>query len=77
MNLPTLNPYIAYYRVSTGKQGRSGLGLEAQEAYVQQFLKDHGHLVASYTEIESGKNDHNRPLLKKPSRIANAIKLLL
>jgi hypothetical protein len=52
-------PYIAYYRVSTSDQGRSGLGLEAQQQAVNVFL--HGHrdlIVESFTEIESGrKND--------------------
>jgi DNA invertase Pin-like site-specific DNA recombinase len=56
-------PYIAYFRVSTTRQGRSGLGLEAQQQAVNAFL--HGHeelIVESFTEIESGrKND--RPQL--------------
>jgi DNA invertase Pin-like site-specific DNA recombinase len=50
---------IAYYRVSTTKQGESGLGLEAQKAAVRQTF---GEPVFAYTEIESGKND-NRPEL--------------
>ena len=32
-----MNPFVAYYRVSTAKQGRSGLGLEAQRKAVQAF----------------------------------------
>lgn len=57
--------YIAYYRVSTDKQGRSGLGLEAQQAYVQRFLHTaQGALLAEYTEVESGKKHQNRPELK-------------
>jgi len=52
--------YIAYYRVSTDKQGASGLGLEAQQAAVQSYAAD---IVHSFTEIESGKNDH-RPQLQ-------------
>jgi DNA invertase Pin-like site-specific DNA recombinase len=55
--------YIAYFRVSTTRQGRSGLGLEAQQHAVNIFL--HGHrelIIESFTEIESGrKND--RPQL--------------
>lgn len=55
--------YIAYYRVSTAQQGRSGLGLEAQQASVAAFLKGHNHeLVAEFVEIESGRNTE-RPKL--------------
>ncbi len=56
--------FIAYYRVSTDKQGRSGLGLEAQEAAVSRFLDSAGgQLVDAFTEIESGKKASNRPEL--------------
>lgn len=56
-------PYIAYFRVSTQRQGRSGLGLEAHQQAVNVFLHGHGELIIdSFTEIESGrKND--RPQL--------------
>lgn len=48
--------FIAYYRVSTQKQGRSGLGLDAQTSAVQDYVsRSGGELVASHTEIESGK----------------------
>ena len=47
---------IAYYRVSTEQQGRSGLGLEAQESAVQSYRPaDRRPIVARYTEVESGK----------------------
>jgi len=48
--------YVAYYRVSTQKQGASGLGLDAQEQKVHDFL-DVGRwqLVATFTETESGR----------------------
>jgi len=55
--------FVAYYRVSTAEQGRSGLGLEAQRAAVRAYL-DGGHwtLLGEFTEVESGKvND--RPQL--------------
>jgi DNA invertase Pin-like site-specific DNA recombinase len=56
---------IAYYRVSTEQQGRSGLGLEAQESAVQSFARQTGgRIVASYTEVESGKRA-DRPELAK------------
>lgn len=57
--------YIAYYRVSTVRQGQSGLGLEAQEFAVQAFAKaTEGTIVKSYTEVESGKRS-DRPQLKQ------------
>lgn len=47
--------FVAYYRVSTDKQGQSGLGLEAQREAVLQFLnREKGNLLAEYTEVESG-----------------------
>ena len=53
---------IAYYRVSTDRQGASGLGLAAQRAAVARFIGT-GQLIAEYTEIESGKKHVNRPQL--------------
>lgn len=47
-------PYVAYYRVSTDRQGRSGLGLDAQREAVQRFAGRH-QILAEYTEIESGR----------------------
>ena len=59
---------VAYYRVSTAKQGRSGLGLEAQRAAVAAFAKAEGFTVAAeYTEIETGKGAdalNKRPQLR-------------
>lgn len=53
--------FITYYRVSTQRQGESGLGLEAQQAAVEAFTRGVG-VAASYTEIESGKRA-DRPQL--------------
>ena len=53
--------FIAYYRVSTRRQGQSGLGLEAQSKAVADYLVGR-ELVAEYTEIESGKRS-DRPQL--------------
>src|SRR5262245_9850761 len=48
--------FIAYYRVSTKRQGKSGLGLEAQRDAVQRHVAAcGGKLIAEYTEVESGK----------------------
>jgi DNA invertase Pin-like site-specific DNA recombinase len=54
--------FIAYYRVSTDRQGASGLGLAAQRAAMARFIGA-GQLVAEYTEVESGKQHSNRPQL--------------
>ena len=55
--------FVAYYRVSTARQGRSGLGLEAQRQAVQEHLNGgNWRLVAEFTEIESGKRS-DRPKL--------------
>jgi DNA invertase Pin-like site-specific DNA recombinase len=53
--------FVSYYRVSTAKQGRSGLGLEAQRASVKAYVKD-GRILAEYIEVESGKRN-DRPEL--------------
>lgn len=53
--------FLAYYRVSTKRQGQSGLGLDAQRKMVADFLASNGgELVAEYTEVESGKRN-DRP----------------
>jgi DNA invertase Pin-like site-specific DNA recombinase len=55
--------YIAYYRVSTARQGRSGLGLEAQKHAVQQYLNGGSWVLSeSFLEVESGKRS-DRPQL--------------
>ena len=55
---------IAYYRVSTDQQGKSGLGLEAQQESVRQFAEREGYRVtAHFTEIESGKKNKRPQLL--------------
>jgi DNA invertase Pin-like site-specific DNA recombinase len=50
-----MSKYVAYFRVSTVRQGQSGLGLEAQQAAVQRFLPSDAQLVADYIEVESGR----------------------
>lgn len=56
---------VAYYRVSTAKQGMSGLGLEAQTASVLAYANANaGTIIAAYQEVESGKRN-DRPELAK------------
>ncbi len=53
---PENNNYVAYFRVSTRRQGASGLGLEAQKKAVTELVASRkGRLVAEHTEVESGK----------------------
>jgi hypothetical protein len=48
--------FIAYYRVSTGKQGKSGLGIEAQRHAVANYLNGgNWRIIEEFTEVESGK----------------------
>ena len=53
---PSIRRFVAYYRVSTARQGRSGLGLEAQKTAVLDFINGNAELVAQFTEVESGKH---------------------
>lgn len=58
-----MSGYVGYYRVSTQAQGRSGLGLESQRMLVASFLDSAGgHLVAEFSEIESGVSRDRREL---------------
>ena len=55
--------FVSYLRVSTERQGKSGLGLDAQRAAVREWLNGgNWSVLAEYVEVESGKND-DRPQL--------------
>jgi DNA invertase Pin-like site-specific DNA recombinase len=70
---------VAYYRVSTWKQGRSGLGLEAQEKDVTYYAAKQGAvIVESYKEVESGRMlAQDRPELAKAIKMAKALRATL
>lgn len=62
-----MTKHIAYYRVSTDKQGKSGLGLDAQRRDIQLYLDNYCvdcELIAEYTDVESGSNS-DRPELNQ------------
>lgn len=57
--------FVSYIRVSTSKQGRSGLGLEAQRSSIMSFLNGgNWELIKEFTEVESGKRDDRPELMK-------------
>ena len=56
---------IAYYRVSTKKQGSKGYGVDAQKETVMNFIEGQGcELVDEFVEVESGRNDNRKQLNK-------------
>lgn len=59
-----MTDYVVYYRVSTAKQGRSGLGLEAQRTMVTDFLNNDDNVIQEFTEIQSGSKDNRVKLLQ-------------
>ena len=76
---PSPPSFVAYYRVSTDRQGRSGLGLDAQrEAVARHAATTGGVVVAAYEEVESGKRS-DRPQLAAAmaeSRMRRAVLLI-
>jgi DNA invertase Pin-like site-specific DNA recombinase len=62
LHLKSPSRFVAYYRVSTARQGRSGLGLEAQREAVHAFMGGStGDLAEAFIEIESGGRDDDPP----------------
>jgi len=63
MNTEKRKKYVGYFRVSSQKQGDSGLGLEAQKQAVLSFVRDN-ELVSEFVEIETGTKKKDRPQLR-------------
>jgi hypothetical protein len=58
-----LDNFCSYLRVSTDKQGITGLGMEAQREAVRRYVQTRGRIIAEFIEVESGKKHTNRPQL--------------
>lgn len=56
--------YVAYYRVSTTKQEKTKLGLQAQQETVRHFADAHGKIIAEFVEVQSGAKDERVTLHK-------------
>lgn len=70
--------FVAYYRVSTQKQGADGLGIAAQKHAVEQYLNGgKWTLVGEFTEVESGKDHKNRPKLEEAINLCKLTKARL
>jgi DNA invertase Pin-like site-specific DNA recombinase len=69
--------YVVYLRASTARQGKGGLGMDAQYAAVVGFVRQHGGtIVGQYVEVESG-NRSDRPELAKALELARKGKATL
>ena len=71
-----MNHFVSYLRVSTDRQGKSGLGLEAQRKAVADHVAGKGEIAAEYVEIESGKKN-DRPQLARALAEAKRIGAVL
>ena len=58
-----MKKYVAYYRVSTAEQGKSGLGLSGQRRAVLEYINGGAEIIKEYKEVESGTKE--RPMLNK------------
>lgn len=78
MSNQTAAKFVCYYRVSTQRQGQSGLGLEAQHEAVRRYIGTNGgEIIAEFTETESGKRVANRPELLQALELCRKKKAML
>ena len=75
-----MNKYVLYLRVSSEEQGKSGLGLEAQERDINLFLENYSEqpyeVLGKYVDVQSG-GDNDRPELLKAIQLAKKTKSTL
>lgn len=71
-----MTDFVGYFRVSTDRQGRSGLGLDAQREAVSRFITGRGELLSEFTEIESGRKS-DRPALAEALTLCRQRKAIL
>lgn len=71
--------YVVYRRVSTQKQGESGLGMEAQQSAIDRFFNSNpsANIVASFDEVETGTNKRKRPKLQEALEVCKNQKATL
>lgn len=50
--------FVDYLRVSTDKQGITGLGMQAQREAVSRYVQNRGQIIAEFIEVESGRKDN-------------------
>jgi DNA invertase Pin-like site-specific DNA recombinase len=68
--------YVAYYRVSTEKQGKSGLGLSAQKSKLDAFVSSNDRILQEFVDVQSGRKD-DRTELNKALAVAKTRKATL
>lgn len=59
-----MSKFVAYYRVSTERQGRSGLGLAAQRSKIESYAINIGTIIAEFCDVQSGRDDDRTELCK-------------
>ena len=73
-----MKKFVSYRRVSTAKQGASGLGLEAQKEIISYFVdREQGEVIADYCEVHSGKDLNDCPELHKAMKEAKKLGAIL
>jgi DNA invertase Pin-like site-specific DNA recombinase len=72
-----MKKFVSYYRVSTVRQGESGLGLQAQKNAVASYVKEDGRLVGEFTEVETGTRKKKRKEIYKAIEFARKEKAVL